>query len=104
MTGSDSQGSDHAIQAENGWTREADERPAAIPGRDEIARVCGDILDWKISAIIASGASLPEVEAACAWAAGQDEALAKEREPLTGRTAAVYEILIADEPFDEDGA
>jgi hypothetical protein len=70
--------------------------------RAEVARVCGDILDWKIKAIIESGATVAELEAAAAWAAGADEVLGEEREPLTGATAAVYDILTADEEFDED--
>lgn len=69
--------------------------------RDDVIGVCGDILDWKIKAIIESGATLAEVEAAVAWASGEDEVLGEEREPLTGATASVYEILIADEEFDE---
>jgi len=70
--------------------------------RAEIVGVCGDILDWKIKAIIESGATLPELETAAAWAAGADEVLGEEREPLTGATAAVYDILTADEEFDEE--
>ena len=68
----------------------------------EIVGVCGDILDWKITAIIDSGASLAELEAACAWAAGADEVLGEEREPLSGTTADVYEILLANEQFDDE--
>jgi hypothetical protein len=67
----------------------------------DVAGVCGDILDWKIKAIIESGATLSELEAASAWASGADEVLGEEREPLTGATASVYEILTADEEFDE---
>jgi hypothetical protein len=44
---------------------------------------------------------LSELEAASAWASGADEVLGEEREPLTGATASVYEILTADEEFDE---
>lgn len=69
--------------------------------RDVIANVCGDILDWKVTAIIDTGATLPELEAARAWAEGADEVLGEEREPLSGVTAQVYEILIADEEFDD---
>jgi hypothetical protein len=79
----------------------ANSSAAAPLSRAEIARVCGDILDWKIKAIIESGATLSELETASAWAAGADEVLGEEREPLTGATAAVYDILIADEEFDE---
>jgi hypothetical protein len=70
--------------------------------RAEVAGVCGDILDWKIKAIIESGATLAELETAAAWAAGADEVLGEEREPLTGATAAVYDILVADEECGEE--
>ena len=69
---------------------------------DEIVAVCGDILDWKIKAIIETGASLSELEAARAWSAGADEVLGEERTPLSGVTAAVYDILIAGEEFEND--
>jgi hypothetical protein len=68
---------------------------------DEVVRICGDILDWKIKAIIESGTSVAELEAACAWVAGADEVLGEEREPLSGMTAAIYDILTADEEFDK---
>ena len=75
--------------------------PASLT-RAEVVAVCGDILDWKIKAIIESGATLSEFETAAAWAAGADEALGEEREPLTGAAAAVYDILVADEEFGEE--
>jgi len=70
--------------------------------RDEIVAVCGDILDWKIKAIIETGAGLPELEAARAWVEGADEVLGEEREPLAGVTAQVYDILTADEELEDD--
>lgn len=90
-----------SARAESG--RSLDERPEAALGRDDVVRICGDILDWKVTAIIATGASVAEVEAACAWAAGQDE-LGQERGPLAGKTAEVYDILMAGEEFDEEEA
>ena len=70
--------------------------------RSDIVGVCGDIVDWKIAAIIATGASLAELETANAWAIGEDEFLGEEHEPLSGPTARVYDILVADDAFDED--
>jgi hypothetical protein len=69
---------------------------------DEVVSVCGDILDWKIKAIVDTGATLTDVEAACAWAVGADEALGEERQPLSGVTAQVYDILIAGQEFTDD--
>ncbi len=73
-----------------------DDRPTAA----DVRRVSGDILDWKISAIVNTGASIDEVEAALAWAAGADDVMGELRRPLTGNVAAVYDILAAD---DDDG-
>lgn len=70
--------------------------------QSDVVGVCGDILDWKVKAIIETGASLAELEAACAWAVGADEVLGEEREPLSGTTAAVYEVLLANEQFDDE--
>jgi hypothetical protein len=77
-------------------------RANAPLSRDEVVGVCGDLLDWKVKAIIETGAGLPELEAARAWVEGADEVLGEEREPLTGITAAVYDILIAGEEFEDD--
>jgi len=79
-----------------------DKRGGALLSRDEIVGVCGDLLDWKVKAIIETGAGLPELEAARAWAEGADEVLGEEREPLTGVTAQVYDILTADEELEDD--
>jgi hypothetical protein len=76
--------------------------PAPRLSRADIVGVCGDILDWKIEAIIDSGATLAELEVASAWVRGDDEVLGEEREPLAGTTAQVYDILITDEPSDEE--
>jgi hypothetical protein len=77
-------------------------RANAPLSRNEIVGVCGDMLDWKVKAIIETGAGLSELEAARAWAEGADEVLGEEREPLTGVTGAVYDILIAEEEFEDD--
>lgn len=77
-------------------------RANAPLSHNEIIGVCGDILDWKIKAIIETGASLAELEAARAWAEGADEVLGEEREPLSGVTADVYDILTADEELEDD--
>ena len=72
-------------------------------GADEIRHLCGDIADWKVSAIIALGASVEEIETAVAWSAGEDDVMGEQRWPLSGSAAAVYDVLVADEEFgDED--
>lgn len=67
----------------------------------DIRAICGDILDWKLSAIMALRPSAAEVEAATAWASGQDD-LGQAGRPLSGTTAQVYDILTADEDREED--
>lgn len=73
------------------------------PGYEDVRHLLGDVADWKISAILATGASLDEINAAIAWDAGEDDVMGEERRPLSGGAAAVYDILIADEEYgDED--
>lgn len=69
-----------------------------------VRRLCGDVVDWKINAIPGTGASYEDLEAAIAWAAGEDDVMGEERRPLTGAATQVYDILAADEEFgDEEG-
>jgi len=76
---------------------------ASGPSHDEVRHLCGDIADWKVTAILATGADLDDIGAAVAWAAGEDDVMGEERRPLSGSAAAVYDILIADEEYgDED--
>ena len=64
---------------------------------DEVVRLCGDVEDWKVAAIIGSGASQAELEQAVVWSMGEDDVMGEERKPLTGRVAQVCEILTRDE-------
>ncbi len=68
---------------------------------ETVVRIAGDVSDAKAVAIIASGASLDELEQAVAWASLEDDVMGKERRALTGIVAELYEILTADEA-DED--
>jgi hypothetical protein len=67
----------------------------------EVRLLCGDILDWKVAAIIATGSSIEEIEEAVAYAAGEDDVMGEERRPLSGRVAEVYDVLVADDEPDE---
>ena len=67
--------------------------------RDEVESVLGPIDDVLVAEVIATGASLAELEQAWAWI-NADEAQINEFQPLpTGRVAAVIEILST--PDDE---
>ncbi len=68
---------------------------------ETVARIAGEVSDAKAVAIIASGASWDELEQAVAWANLEDDVMGKQRRPLTGIVAELYEILTADEA-DED--
>ena len=71
-------------------------------GPDDVRRLCGDIPDWKIADIVAKDPTIEEIEVALAWAAGESDIMGKERHPLSGKTAELYEILVADEEWDEE--
>ncbi|WP_374572100.1 hypothetical protein [Phenylobacterium sp.] len=77
---------------------EQDESPAA--GADEVRHHCGDLVDWKLNAILEAKPTVRDLAAAIAWASGQDE-VGQEGAPLSGVAAEVYDILMSDEDFDE---
>ena len=72
----------------------------------DVRRLCGDILDWKVDAILASGATIGDVEVAMAWVTGGDDVMGEARAPLSGAAARVYDLLASDEDFglDDPGA
>ncbi len=67
---------------------------------EEVRELCGDVLDWKVSAILALQPAAEDVAVAVGWANRQDD-LGQEGLPLEGISAQVYEVLTADE---DDGA
>ena len=71
---------------------------------EDVRRLCGDILDWKVDAILASGATLSDLEVAIAWLTGENDVMGKQRAPLEGAAASVYDLLARGEDFpgDED--
>lgn len=77
----------------------ADDETTTALTADQVLALCGDILDWKVAAIIATGASTRELEEAIAWAAGENDLLLEERRTLAGTPALVYDILASDEDY-----
>jgi hypothetical protein len=67
----------------------------------EIMELLGDIEAAEAEAILATGATLAEIEEAEAWAAGESDVLGDLERPLSGTVAAVYEILSSAEPLDD---
>ncbi len=70
--------------------------------RREILDVAGNIEDAKVAAIERSGATIEQLEEAVAWASGLSGVMSKERHPLSGVVADVYEILTADEELGDE--
>lgn len=66
------------------------------PGKDRIARLYGQLPDWKFLAIEECGASLHDLEVALAWANDEDDVMGEARIPLVGKARQVYDILLAD--------
>jgi hypothetical protein len=62
---------------------------------ENVRELCGDVLDWKVAAILALQPSSGDVAAAAAWASGEDE-LGQAGRPLAGVAAQVYDLLNAD--------
>ena len=78
---------------------------AATP--DDIRRLCGEILDWKVDALVTCGATIADLEIALARLTGADEFIDEAGAPLDGAAATAYDILAAQEDFpgdDEAGA
>lgn len=61
--------------------------------RETILSLCGDLPDWKVVRIEASGATPEDLMVALAWSQGQDA----DHKPLAGQAAYLYEVLTADE-------
>ena len=74
--------------------------PEVLTGED-LRALCGDVLDWKVAAILALRPTHADVAAAVAWAGGDDE-LGRAGRPLEGLAAQVYDVLQADDYPDEE--
>jgi len=68
-----------------------------MPTRDDVIHLLGDVTDHKVVAILATGASLEQLEEAAAWLAGESDVMGEERLPLAGAAAKVYDIIARDE-------
>jgi hypothetical protein len=66
---------------------------------EDVRRLCGEIVDWKVRAIIESGASIADVELAMARLTGADDILRDQPQPLDGAAALVYDLLASGEDF-----
>ena len=69
--------------------------------RAQIAQILGDISDDKAVAIIRTRATERDLEEVVVWTACEDDVMGELERPLVGIPAQVYEILTADETFDD---
>jgi hypothetical protein len=67
-----------------------------------VRRLCGDISDQTVTAVLATGASLSDLEAAVAWLEGESEIMGEQPDPLAGAAAQIYDLLLAEEGFGEE--
>jgi hypothetical protein len=79
-----------------------DQRTTRTLGPEEIRRLCGDILDWQVEAILETGADAEDLTEALAWYGGQDDVMGEERKPLSGAAGRIYDVLQAGEEPDEE--
>jgi len=69
---------------------------------DMVVEMVGEIGNAKIAAILALGPTLEDIEEAVAWAAGESDVMGEERLPLSGVAAQVYDIVTAEEDYNND--
>lgn len=67
---------------------------------EDVVRIFGDIEDEKVVEVLATGATVVELEQAAVWLAQESDVMGAERRALSGNVAQVYAILATetDEP------
>ena len=60
---------------------------------DDVLRVCGEIDDTKVVAIVEAQPTYEDLEEAAAWVADEGAPLRELKRPLSGKAAIVYRIL-----------
>ena len=64
--------------------------------RADLIHLVGDMDDARLAQILALEPSVAEIEEAVLWIDGEADELAKSGRALTGKAAAIFEILAAD--------
>jgi hypothetical protein len=67
-----------------------------------VRRLGGDILDQTVTAIVATGGSLADLETAMAFVYGESDAMGEERRPLSGAAAEIYDLLTLEQGDAEE--
>lgn len=74
-----------------------------LPVHSEIMRLFGALDDHKVAQIEKLNPSLDELEITASYLAGMDDIMGKERHPLSGKPASIYDIVSRDEfPADDE--
>jgi len=77
-------------------------RGNAAASHEDLMHIIGEIDDDTAAAILALKPSVAEVEQAFMWVAGEGDVVDRTGHPLAGKTAAIVDILAAEEPEDEE--
>lgn len=75
--------------------------PAPVTA-EAIIDIVGPLTDARVMAIIATGATIEQIEEAAAWAQGESDVMGDLRLRAAPPVVAVYEILTAEEAYAED--
>ncbi len=70
--------------------------------RDEIYQLAGPVADHTVIAILATGASIADLEVATVYARGEGDRVDRLGHPLSGKAAQLAEILAKDELYATD--
>jgi hypothetical protein len=70
--------------------------------REEILEVVGDIDDARAAAIIATGATIEDLEEAVGWAAGESDVMGDLRLRASPVVGEVYDLLTAEEKLGDE--
>ena len=68
----------------------------------EILHLFGQLEDHKVLEIIALEPTREELEVSALYCAGMSDVMGEERQPLTGKTARIYEIVRQDDLLPEE--
>ena len=70
-----------------------------VASAEAIRHVAGAVGDHTVAEILALAPSADDLDIACFHAQGLGDLLASRGHPLTGTSARIYEILLADEAY-----
>lgn len=70
----------------------------------DVAAALGDGDEAAIAEIMALNPTCEEFETALAWAQGESDLMGEERHPLEGKAKQIYDILTAEEAWQEEAA